>query len=73
MVAVVQVRIMRVAVLERLVHVLMRVRLGAIPRLIMAVPMMLIVHVSMHMRQRRVPVRMLVPLGEMQPDTCRHQ
>ena len=71
--SVVQVRIVWVVVLERLVHVCMRVRFTAVPSCIMTVAMMLIVHVRMRMCQRRVPVTMLVPLGEVEPNAYRHQ
>ncbi len=50
-----------------------RVRLGAVPRKIVLMAMMLVVRVGMNMRQRLVPVQVPVAFSEMQCHACCHQ
>ena len=70
---VMHVGVMRMSVHERLVGVLVRVRLAPIP--VEAVPMLMVSIVAMRMRVCQSLVKMLVlmHLGEVQPDTKRHE
>jgi len=68
-----QVRVVRVSVGDRGMPVRVRVRLGAVPRKVVVVPVMLVVHVPVRMLQRFVRVRVLVPLGQVQPHAGAHQ
>jgi len=67
------VRIVWMTVAERLVLVLVRVRLGAVPSEVMAVAMMLVMRMDVVVRQGLVPVQMLVVLEEMQHHPGGHQ
>src|SRR5712692_3344400 len=67
------VRKVHMAVAEGIVFVTVRVRLGAIPRKIVLVAMMLAAGMGVSMRQRLVPVQVPVAFGEMQRHTDRHQ
>ena len=51
----------------------MRVRLGAVPRKIVLMAMVLVMHVGVNMRQRLVSVQVPVALGEMQHHAGCHQ
>lgn len=61
---VVQVRVVRVAVNQRLVYVRVSVRLVAVPRKIVGVLMMFVVPMSMVVYQRRVRVFVRVPFAD---------
>jgi len=50
-----------------------RVRLGAVPREIVLVAVMLVMSMGVCVRQRLVPVQVPVTLGEMQRNAGRHQ
>ena len=50
-----------------------RVRLGAIPREIMLMLVMRVMHMSVLVRQSFMAVFMLVALGQVQPDAGGHQ
>src|ERR1700704_1947584 len=67
------VRKVRVAVAEEIMLVSVRVRLGAVPREIVLVAVMLVMSMGVCVRQRLVPVRVPVALGEMQRNADRHQ
>src|SRR5438552_8252994 len=67
------VRKVRVAVGEEIMLVSVRVRLGAVPREIVLVAVMLVMSMGVRVRQRLVPVQVPVTLGEMQRDAYRHQ
>src|SRR5882672_12258998 len=67
------VREVRMAVAEGAMLVSVRVRLGAVPRKIVLMAMMLVVRVGMNMPQSLVPVRVPVAFCEMQRHACRHQ
>ena len=67
------VRVMRMCVDQRLVHVHVGVRLASVPCEIMAVPVMRIVIVRMQVLLILMSVQVHVSLGEMQPHTYRHQ
>src|SRR6266571_7005448 len=60
------VRVMRVAVALRLMLVRMRVRLLAVPVEGVPVPVMLVVRVGVVVRQRLVPVQVMMMFGEME-------
>ena len=66
-VPVVNVRIMRMAVRQRLMPVWMRVRLAGRVVGTMVVPVVHVVDVRMGVFQRLMGVRMCMALGEMQP------
>ena len=70
--AMMNIRIMRVAMGQRVVSVKMRVRLGAVPGEIVPVLMMGVVYMRMGVRQGFVDMKVCVPLGDMQPQTERH-
>ena len=53
--------------------VTVRVRLGAIPRKIVLMAMMLVMGMGVSVRQRLVPVQVPVAFGEMQRNADRHQ
>ena len=72
-VAMVQVRIVRVRMHARFVAVRMDVRLAAVPRKIMRVPMVSVVQVLVRVFLCFVRVQVLVPLRQVQPDAERHQ
>src|SRR5882762_5203188 len=63
----------RMAVIEGIVLVSVRVRLGTVPSKIVLMAMMLVVRVGVNVRQRLVLVQVPVALGEMQRHAGRHQ
>ena len=67
------IRVMRMPVHERLMSVLVRVRLPPVPLEGMPMLMMRIVAMSMSVGQRLVSVLMLVHLGQVQPDSGGYQ
>ena len=67
------VRIVRVAMAERLMLVSVRVRFGAVPVEVVPVAMMLVVKMGVNMGERFVPVQVLVVFGEVQGNASRHQ
>src|SRR5439155_23590064 len=67
------VRKVHMAVAEGIMLVTVRVRLGAVPRKIVFMAMMLVMGVGVCMRQRLVPVQVPVAFGEMQRNADRHQ
>jgi len=69
---VVHVRIMRVAVNERLVHVEVRMGLGPV-RDIVRVVMMFVMNVSMRVFEVLVRVLVRMAFGDMEPHSKRHQ
>jgi hypothetical protein len=73
MVAVVQVREVRVAVTERLVHVGMAVRLSGRSSRSVGMPVVLVVDVRMGVLERLVLVLVVMPLGEMEPHARPHE
>ena len=70
---VVNVRKMNMPMDDRLVHMRMRVRLGAVLRGAMNVTMMFVVRVRMFVRGRLVHVFVFVVFGDMQPYAQPHQ
>ena len=72
-VTVVNIRIVRMAVHERFMRVMVGVRLDAVPREVVRVLVVRIVRMPMRVRERLVRVRVLVPLGEVQPYASRHE
>ena len=72
-VLVMDVGIMRMAVGQWRVGVLVRMRLASIPLEIMRVLVMRVVPVEVCVRDRLVSMYVLVPLGQMQPDPRSHQ
>lgn len=73
LVAVMQVRIMRMAVRERLVAVPVGVRLTRGIVRAVRVLVVLVVDVAVRVLERRVVVLVLVPLAQMQVQADRHQ
>ena len=71
--AMMDVRVMRMRMPERLVAVRMHMRLGAVPLKIMLVPVMRIMAVSVRMRHGFMRVLMFVRFGQVQPDAGAHQ
>ena len=69
----VQVGVMWMRVHEWRMNVHVRVRLPSVPREVMVVPMMLVMHMGMRVFQWRVNVQVRMALGDVQPDTDRHQ
>src|SRR5438046_8988724 len=67
------VRKVHMAVAEGIMFVTVRVRLGAVPRKIVFMAMVLVMGVGVCMRQRLVPVSVPVAFGEMQRNADRHQ
>lgn len=67
------VRVMRMAVGDRRMGVLVGMRLVPVPVEIVRVLMMLVMHVAMGVGDSLVGVQVFVALGEVQPDTGRHQ
>ena len=65
--------IVRVDVMQRIVDVDVGVRLGRVLPRRMRVAMVGVMHVGMLVRERRMHVPVLVVLGQVQPDTDRHQ
>jgi len=65
--------IMRMPVPHRPMDMRVRVRLGAIPREIMLMLVMRVMHMSVLVRQSFMAVFMLVALGQVQPDAGGHQ
>ena len=63
--AVVDVGIVRMTVHELCMRVLMRVRLNAVPRKIVFMLVMFVMHMTMRVRHWLVGMRVLVTLGEM--------
>ena len=72
-VAVMQVRVVRMAVRHPAVAMRMRVRLVSLPREAVPMLMVIIVRVRMRMLHRLVHVLMLVALREVQPYAERHE
>ena len=72
-VAVVQIGIMRVLVHERQVPVTVRVRLARRIARLVRVPVMRVVDMAVLVLERLVRVLVLMPLGEMEVKTDRHQ
>jgi hypothetical protein len=72
-VAVVEVGVVRMAVHQPPVPVSMRVRLAAVPRDIVRVPVMGVVHVRVGVLHRLVDMIVRVPLREVQPYAERHE
>lgn len=72
-VTVVQIREVRVPMKQRLVPVLVRMGLFAVPVRLVRMPVVRIVHVQMTMRKRFMQMLVLVLLREVQPDTDGHQ
>jgi hypothetical protein len=72
-VAVMRIGIMRMPVPHRPMDMRVRVRLGAIPREIMLMLVMRVMHMSVLVRQGFMAVFMLVALGQVQPDAGGHQ
>ena len=70
---VVDVRIVRMAMCQRRMGVLMRVWLAPVPIEIMHVLVMLVVHVAVCMRHRLVGMQVLVAFGQVQPHAGAHQ
>ena len=70
---VVQIREMPMGVRQRLVSMLVRVGLGAVPRRVMRVTMVFVVPVCVRMRHRLVDVLVLVTLRQVQPDADDHE
>ena len=68
-----QIRIVGMRMHQRPVPVPVRVRLAAIPREVVLVPVMLVVRVSVLVLERFVRVLMLVALAHVQPDARRHE
>jgi len=58
---------------ERLVHVRMRMRLGAVPRKVMRMLVMFVMHMRVGMRERLMTVFMFMVLREVQPHPGGHQ
>ena len=71
--AMMDVRVMRMRMPERLVAVRMHMRLGAVPLKIMLVPVMRIMAVGVRMRHGFMRVLMFVRFGQVQPDAGAHQ
>ena len=69
----VDIRKMRVAVRKRCMMMKMSVRLGAIPRKVVCVRMMFVVHMIMHVIHRLVQMFMPVAFRQVQPNAKRHQ
>ena len=69
----VNVRVMRVDMHQRLVSMRMRVRLSRWVIRRVQVPMVLVVAVEMFVLQRLVPMFVLMPLRQMEPDAESHQ
>jgi hypothetical protein len=69
----VQIQIVRMPVHQGVVRVLVHVQLDTIPLATMRVPVMLVVDVPVRVGERIVRVQMVVPLGEVEPDTGRHE
>ena len=72
-VAVMQIRVMRMRVLDRFVDVWVGVRLAAVPREVMRVLVVRVMRMQVLVFERFVLVRMLVPLAEVQPHPQCHQ
>jgi len=72
-VAVMDVRIVRVNVRDRLMHMWVGVRFTAIPREIVRVLVVIIVAMTMLMGERIVCMLVRVALVDVQPDAHRHQ
>lgn len=70
---VVDVRKVRVAMHQRIVHMRMGVRFLAVPREIMRVLVMFVVAMAMIMRQRFMRVLVSMTLADVQPNAHRHQ
>ena len=70
---VVDVRIVRMAMCQRCVSVLMRMRLTPVPIEIVHVLVVLVVHVAVCMRDRLVGMQVLVAFGQVQPHAGAHQ
>jgi hypothetical protein len=67
------VRVVRMAVQQRLVAMLVGMRLFAVPAGLVRVPMVRVVNVRVIVSERFVQMLVFVPLGQMQPDAERHQ
>ena len=71
--AVMQIGEMRMRVHQRLVPMLMRVRLAAVPGAVVGVTMMLVVPMRMRVRHRVVHMLVLVAFREVQPRSDSHE
>ena len=67
------VRVVRMAVQQRLVAMLVGMRLLSAPGGVVRVPMVRVVNVQVIVSERFVPMLVFVPLGQMQPDAERHR
>jgi hypothetical protein len=72
-VPVVLIRVMRMPVVQRLVNMLVRMRLRARIFRVVLMPMMLIVNVAMIVDQAGVRMFVFVPFAQVQPKSSRHQ
>src|SRR6266700_2046176 len=72
-VPVMQVRVVRMLMREAAVLVFMRVGLRSVPRKIVLVLMMRVVHVGVRVRERLVPVLMSMALGQVEGHAGGHQ
>ena len=71
--AVVNIWVVRMAMHERLMGVLVRMWLGRVRAGLVLVPVMLVVPMAMGVDERFVDMFVLVPLGEMQPGAHTHE
>ena len=69
----VDVRVVRMAVQQRLVMMLVGMRLFAVPARLVRVAMVRVVDVRVIVSERFVQMLVFVPLGQVQPDAERHQ
>lgn len=58
---------------QRLVRVLVVVRLMAVPLEVMAMPVVLVMDVAMRVACTSMGMQMSMPFGQVQPDTRTHQ
>lgn len=72
-VAMVNIRIMRMTVRNPLVHVEMRVRPSVVPGNRMLVPVMLVMHMPVRVSERPMFMEMFVALSEMKPYARSHE
>ena len=69
----VDVRIVRVDVRQRHVTVGMRMRLAAVPREVVGVLVMIVVHMAVRVQQLFVRMLVFVTFGQVQPNAGGHQ
>ncbi len=67
------IRVVRVRMNEGCMDVLMRVRAPGVPREVMGMLVMFVMHVAVGVFQRRVRMQVHVTLGDMQPHAQRHE